>query len=251
MTTTTVNASVNAQVNAQVFVKSIFIPHIHDIISMNDVVNILEIRYKLGTVGHMECIPKVNQKDGHKYYTAFVFFSTWSASEAAKYLDYQFQNGHETKMYYDDDKKYWMVMQNTSDLQNSVTEQPKHMSIVTYIPAEISFETIASVVEGLDLGQVHGIYDDEISENSSYTSHTTFPGNPKMTEKMMQLPVRTVTIHFDYWYRTRSAIAFQKEMETQQYVDVRTHGGALLWSFYSSLPITEGINPHVFHRIQA
>ena len=88
--------------------RSIYIPHVFSSISLAHVREVLEVKFQLGTVQHMESIPKVNKTDGHSYYSCFVYFDSWSDSPSAKYLVYQLENNQQTKMYYtDENKKYW------------------------------------------------------------------------------------------------------------------------------------------------
>ena len=72
------------------FVNSIYLPHVHANIPLETVREVLETKFQIGTIGHMESIPKVNKKDGHLYYSCFVYFETWSNSPSANYLSKQF-----------------------------------------------------------------------------------------------------------------------------------------------------------------
>ena len=46
----------------------IYIPYINDTFTIPYIVNILEEKYKIGVIEHIEGVPKVNQKDGHGYF---------------------------------------------------------------------------------------------------------------------------------------------------------------------------------------
>ena len=233
-----------------VIVKSVYIPHVFANIALDTVVSVLETQFCVGKVCRVESIPKVNQKDHHAYYSCFVYFSEWSASESAKYLDYQFDHDQQTKMYYSTDR-YWVICKNNSDLRLSVHEQPKHMSLVTTIPSDVSVEAVYAVVEALDLGKVHSI---QYSANVYPVIQLLSINDP--TSSPLPRPVvttmRDVYINYDFWYRTRSATAFQKTMMDDQSVQVHSasDGGlpASTWTFYETVPITEGINPHVWER---
>ena len=134
------------------YAQSLFIPHVDKSITMDFVVAVLENKFDLGKVSRIESIPKVSNQDGHEYYCCYVYFDTWTSSPGAVYLQSQFTKGASTKMYYWD-KKFWVVCLNTSPLRNTVHEQPKHMSLTTYLPADITIDTCWKVAKALDLGE--------------------------------------------------------------------------------------------------
>jgi hypothetical protein len=219
-------------------VRSIFIPHVFEDIPLSFVVNVLENTYNLGSVSRIESIPKKNRRDGHNYYCCFVFFDSWNEQyDTAIYLDYQMKNDNNTKMFYDEDR-YWIVTSNKSELKYTVDIQPKHMSLVTYLPMDISVTEVADVMEQLDFGKIECIhFPEEGDEDDYYTLDTS-------------LEKRKVTIHYKYWYRTRSASAFQEWMKDKNYVDVAAYDeeGQPCWTFYEAAPITNGINPYIWTK---
>ena len=247
------------------FVNSIYLPHVHANIPLETVREVLETKFQIGTIGHMESIPKVNKKDGHLYYSCFVYFETWSNSPSANYLTYQINNNNQTKMYYTDkSKQYWIVCKNTSELQHTVNQQPKHISIVAQLPADVSVNTIASVIEAMDLGSVHSIqycHDTVALTDEKSVGYKRIECGPyietwaRATEDssdtiytLSSLPVRSVYIHFDYWYRTQTACAFQDVMNKQMQVVVPVYDRSMIWTFYESKPITDGVNPYVWTK---
>ena len=217
------------------FAQSMYIPHVHDNISKDFVVQILETKFQLGRVVRIESIPKVSTTDAHTYCCYYVYFDTWSSSASAVYLQSQFSQSESTKMFYNE-KQYWVVCKNSSHAQYTVDQQPKHMSIVTYLPADVAVETVYQMIEYLDLGKVECI---------QYTSELNYN---YYQEQEQQLLERTIVIHYTYWYRTQSATAFQQCMSHQQYVDIPGDNYPKIWTFYESTPITEGKNPYVWTR---
>ena len=211
-------------------------------------VAVFENKFNLGKVSRIECIPKVSTQDGHEYYSAYVYFDTWTSSPSALYLQSQFAEGASTKMFYWD-KTYWVVCLNTSPLQQTVDKQPEHWSLVTYLPADISAETCEKVMQALDLGEINCIdYDAITTTGDNYYEQDAIWSmmNEKGKKEIESLPTRKIVIHFNYWYRTQSATSFQYWMRLQSYVDIPFLN--MTWTFYSSNPITSGINPHVWTR---
>jgi hypothetical protein len=51
----------------------------------------------------------------------------------------------------------------------------------------------------------------------------------------------------EYWYKTQTAYAFQKEMENATYVDVPVFDGTV-WTMYETSPKLLGVNPYVWER---
>jgi hypothetical protein len=187
-----------------------------------------------------------------------VYFSEWSDSESARYLHYQIENNQQTKMYYSINR-YWVICKNSSDLQLSVDEQPKHMSLVTTIPSDISVEALYAVMDSLNLGKVHSIqYSAATKESSQSVSINRYPAFYQTPlPRPVVSKVRDVYIHYDFWYRTRSATVFQSTMADNSAVEVVQSAAAgdsgdskgcpkMAWVFYEIPPITDGINPNVW-----
>ena len=250
-------------------VRSIYIPHVFSSITLAQVREVLETKFHVGTIHHMESIPKVNKTDGHLYYSCFVYFDSWSNSPCANYLTYQLENNQQTKMFYTDaNKKYWIICQNKSELQHTVHLQPKHMSIVAQIPADVSISTVATALDAMDLGKIYAIHychdTVELTNKDSITfcknmsnpnpyeetwsPTTSYNNNDNTIHTLSSLPVRTICIHFDYWYRTKTASAFQDMMAQQRFVIIPVYINSMQWTFYETEAITDGVNPHVWTK---
>jgi hypothetical protein len=65
------------------FIPSIYLPHVLATDSEEFVLDILENKFNLGIISKIERIPKVNQIDGHEYYSCFIFFESWGTGEHA------------------------------------------------------------------------------------------------------------------------------------------------------------------------
>lgn len=228
------------------FVRSVYIPRVVTTLSMEKVASILTKVLKLGNVARMERIPKKDAKTGAPYFKYYIHFDEWFEGPNPDQVTANCQNQQPTKMYYSE-RAFWWILPNTSDLQQTAHCPPQHISLTCYLPADISISTVNTVMHALDLGQIHCIhYPSDVSSTSSYHSdHRWFHSSPTLWDNVLRLPMREITVHYDYWYRTRSAVALQQQMESIGSADVPVFP-QMAWTFYPVRSITDGINPHVW-----
>ena len=214
--------------------RSIFIPHVFADISKETVVEILQEHYNLGTIAKIECIPKVNQTDGHDYYSCYVFFRFWKNSPDAIYILSRLEKRLITRLKYSGEK-YWQICLNISEI-----------AFVLYIHPDFKKETIENVIEGLDIGKVNSIEIEECNDSiSKYQGKVMWEhANPVMWQKKMDIKYNTVKIRFDYWYRTKTTYSFQNSIYYNKFTDIPFEGS--IWTFYQEEPKFDGINPFVW-----
>jgi hypothetical protein len=221
---------------------SIYIPRVDSSIEKAEIARLLDFKFKLGIVSKIECIPR----NGNEYNSCFVFFEKWFDGETAKNLIYRLHSNEQPRLYYND-SKYWIICINHSEV--AYYKDPEHMDLILYLHPDFKKETIQSVVEGLDLGTVNSIeitkeQDTPFYEQNPLWSHL----NKSVWDKKVDIKYITVRIHFDYWYRTKTAYAFQKYLENYGFIDIPVYDG-ILWTFYKEQPLLEGINPNVWKKI--
>jgi hypothetical protein len=220
-----------------------YIPHVFADIPKEFVADILEKRYNLGTLKKIECIPKVNQKDGHNYYCCYVFFEFWTQDANAVKIMSRLNQGLMTKLKYDGEK-YWQLLLNISEI--AFWEDPKHMDLVLYLHPDFRKETIASVLEALDIGKVNSIEIENSCEIDSYQSPVMWSfANPKMWNEKIGVKYNTVKVRFDFWYRTKTAYTFQNSLYLHTFIDIPVFEN-IIWTFYQEKPLFEGINPNLW-----
>jgi hypothetical protein len=228
------------------FVRSIYIPRVLPHLSPKQVASILSREFELGEVARAERIPQQDTKTGKPYFKYYIYFDNWFTGPNADAVAANCDQGEPTKMYYSE-KNFWWICPNTSDLQQFADCPPKHISLACYLPADISVETVHTVMEGLDVGKIHCIhYASDTTTDNVYSEHRWPYSNPTLWEKVVRLPMRQVTVHYAYWYRTRSAIAIQQLIHAAGYADVPVYPDMMTWTFYPEKPITDGVSPHVW-----
>lgn len=224
--------------------RSIYIPHVFDEISKETVVEVLQDRYNLGTIKKIECIPKINQTDGHKYYCCYVFLQSWSNDSNATYLLSRLEKQLVTRLKYSGEK-YWQICLNTSEI--AFYENPKHYDLVLYLHPDFKEETILAVVEGLDIGKVNSIeilQTDDIQDK--YQDKTMWEyANPAMWRTKNDVKYNIVKIRFDYWFRTKTTYYFQDSIHCKHFIDIPIFQGTF-WTFFYEKPKFEGANPFVW-----
>jgi hypothetical protein len=212
-------------------------------------VNVLEGKYKIGVIERIEGVPKVNQKDGHGYFSYFIYMRSWNtSSDNADYLLSNLLDGTQTRMYYDD-VRYWVICPNTSEV--TTLPLPTHMDLSLYLHTDISPQTIYTVLEALEFGKVNSIQyiTDETDETdkNKYENQTVWKGVKKeVWQEKVNSTYNTIHIHFDYWYHTKSAFEFQQELSDNKSVDIPIDNSTK-WTFYGITPMLKGGNPFIFY----
>lgn len=240
-------ASINTSV--PIFNPSIYLPHVHIKNSKLFVRNILENKYKLGVISKIECIPKINQSDGHEYYSCFIFFESWGTGEHASYILSRLSCNEQTRINHTG-SQYWVICMNQSVV--AFYDNPIHMDLISYLHTDFTTETILRVMEGLDLGKIEYIEfirgcDDEYDycgENIIWSK-----ANKNLWTKKVPYQYNSVIVRFSFWYRTQTAYAFQLELNEFGFVDIPVFDG-ICWTFYSQKPLFDGVNPNVWCKGQ-
>jgi len=204
---------------------SIFLPHVFADISKEDVFRVFEDTLQFGQIHKIECIPKVNLKDGHSYYSCYIFFLNWKTNDNTDYILPRILSGEATRVYYKSDK-YWVVCHNQSDI--AFYKNPVHTDLVVHdITFDFEEENLKALLEVLDLGKVDSFkFVDEIVSGAM---------------------VRNAYIHFEFWYRTQTSYAFQQVIKEKRAIIIPIDDKKSL-SFSYEKPKFEGINPNVWNR---
>jgi hypothetical protein len=244
-----------------IYQNSFFIPHVHEYISLEKLVYLIEettivkgnTDNKIGIVKKIESIPKINQKDGHPYYSCFVFIKNWCNNSFAKDIQTRLNNGQSTRIYYKKEDnsppEYIVLLPNKCCITQM--KNPKHMDLVLYLHTDIRLETVHTVMEGLDFGKIKSI-DAELHEESKdgnvYNSTNFWKyANTSIWDKKVKFQYNIVNVCFEYWYKTRTAYSFQDELKNSTFVDIPVFDGTI-WSFYKTAPKHKSINPYVWKR---
>jgi hypothetical protein len=246
-----------------IYIDSFFIPHVFEYITLDRLVEMIETPSpskgdgdtSIGIVDKIESIPKINQKDGHPYYSCFVTLKSWANNGYARTLMYRLYNDEQIRLYYESDKyrndEYIVLLPNKSE--TSMMEAPKHTDLVLYLHSDISMETVLNIMQGLDIGQVHSIETELISQphsNNTYydSSFKLWEGvNSDIWNQTVNTQYNTVYVRFSYWYKTQTAYNFNREMIKSTFVDVPVFNGTV-WTFFETTPKYDGVNPYVWQR---
>ena len=226
-------------------IPSIYLPHVHDTDSKEFVIDVLENKFKLGVISKIECIPKINQTDGHEYYSCFIFFESWGTSENASYVLSRLLCKEQTKIKYSGDK-YWVICLNQSVV--AYYKEPVHMDLITYLHIDFTTETVLSVMNGLDLGKIDSIEFVRGSEANYFGENIIWDkANKSIWDRKVPYVYNSVIVRFNYWYRTQTSYAFQYELDQNGFIDIPVSDG-LCWTFYSQIPLLDGVNPNVLYK---
>lgn len=260
-----------------IYKDSFFIPHVHEYISLEQLVFLIEssemglsglsssysyvsnehnTNTKMCIVEKIESIPKTNQKDGHPYYSCFVYVK-WHDSAFAKDVQHYLNNDRAYRLYYrmtvESCPQYIVMLPNKSHVTQMPA--PRHVDLCLCLPSFVGGnDVVFAVMEGLDLGKVCETEAFDMDENTSYmlssNENTTWEHvNPTIWEKKMNVEYKVVYVHFEYWYKTQTAYRFQEEMDKNHCVKIPIANG-LVWTFYEMHPKYPGINPYVWVRNQ-
>jgi hypothetical protein len=225
------------------FNPSIYIPHVNANQTKLFVKDVLENKYNLGVVSKIECIPKVNQVDGHEYYSCFIFFERWGTGEHASYILNRLLHNEQTRLKHTG-SQYWVICMNNSVV--AFYENPVHMDLISYLHTDFTTETVLSVMEGLDLGKIEHIEFVRGSDDNYYGDNVIWNNvNKHMWTKNVPYHYNSVIVRFSFWYRTQTAYAFQSQLNENGFIDIPIFDG-VTWTFYSQTPLFDGANPHVW-----
>ena len=224
---------------------SIYLPHVNACDTKQFVREVLEERYNLGVISKIECIPKVNQTDGHEYYGCFIFFESWGKGEHASYILSRLNRNEQTRIKHTGEK-YWVICLNQSVV--AFYKDPVHMDLITYLHTDFNTDTVLSVMEGLDLGKVDNIEFIRSADENYFGENIIWDkANKDMWKAKVPYMYNSVIIRFSFWFRTQTAYAFQSELDQNGYIDIPISDG-VSWAFYSHKPLFDGINPNVWHK---
>lgn len=231
---------------------SIFIPHVFDYITLNDLKNMLEnTNNGIGSIYKIESIPKENEKDGHHYYSAFVYFETFYNTNLANYMmQNMFCQNQQVKFYYDKENKYtnensYMIL--TPNTSYNSQFNVKHMDLVFDMHKDVTEQTLFEILEALDFGKVHHI--DVFGKNDIDTNIGVWNiVNSKKTETYkISLQFNKVFVRMDYWYKTQIALNIQYEIGLFGFSNVGL-GNGLIITFFETDPMFNGTNPYVWNK---
>jgi hypothetical protein len=228
-----------------VTIPSIYLPHVHATDSKEFVLEVLENKFKLGVISKIECIPKINQTDGHEYYSCFVFFESWGTGENASYVLSRLLCNEQTKIKYSGDK-YWVICMNQSVV--AFYKDPVHMDLITYLHTDFTTDTVLSVMNGLDLGKIDSVEFIRGSDANYFGENIIWDkANKSIWDREVPYIYNSVIVRFSFWYRTQTSYAFQYELNQNGYIDIPVSDG-LCWTFYSQTPLLDGVNPNVLYK---
>ena len=231
---------------------SIYVPHIDASYTFEDIEYHFEHIFEIGVLDRIEAVPKVNQKDGHAYYACFIYFSKWGNGYNAQYLRNQLMQGEQVRMYYLINR-YWMVCSNTSEVAS--LPMPQHCSLVAYVPGNFvenecvysdsgKYE-ISRVFDSLECGAVTDVVPLSWTEDEECDIHDL---EIVYNKEENTLPVQ---IQFDYWYHSKNAHDFQKDLDDQGHVvffpEIEGYPNMKWIIMKSDKTITTGINPYIWY----
>lgn len=231
------------------FADSLYIPYVLTNVSLDNLRKVLEFELQLGRVGLIESVPQIQDKSGICYYKAYVYFQLVNTAspiwkDIHEVHSYQFQCPFNTKA-------FWNLRPNTSELRFTAHIRPVHMDLNLYVHPDVQVNTIRSIVEGMDLGFIDSVFEDEtIYKNNNPDSMWRF-AHPHIWDNKVSNCYKKVTIRFRYWYRTRPAMAFQDEMHMYGRVVVPYFDGLMALTFHvEDMFPSRNTNPYVWVREQ-
>lgn len=244
--------------SSPMYVESIYIPFVLNNVPLHVVQQTLEHDMQMGKVGLIESIPQIQEKTGIVYYKCYVYFLYLTRDHP---VWKQLFDTNTYKMQCPCNKtKFWNLHMNTSDLRFSAHIRPVHMDLVVHVPIDMKLETIENIINGLDLGCVHSL---EEIKSASVNHELAYPytinrnvwefAHPHIWRANVKNTYKVVLIRFHYWYRTRPAMAFQKEMSDFNEVRIPFFDGNMYLIFYPGYfitpSLTNGFNPYVWECV--
>lgn len=251
------NGNENEEENV-IYIDSFFIPRLPDELTLDQLVDIIQLPspYKgdqydnsIGIVEKIESIPKISPKDGKPFKSAFVTLTSWSDNQYAKSLMMKLYNDEQSRVYYNPpgcdyiNPRFIVLLPNKSE--TSMKEPPKHTDLIMYLHVDTSLETVLNVMEGLDIGRVHSIEAELLPYNKPYGCDSPDYINVDIWNQVVKPKYNAVHVNMEYWYKTQTAYAFEREMKNKTYVEVPVFEGTF-WTIYEIEPKFKGINPYVW-----
>lgn len=223
---------------------SIYLPHVFSYITKEFILDVLQVKYKLGIISKIECIPKFNVVDGHEYFSCFIFFDSWTDELEASYILSRLKDNQQTRLQYSGEK-YWVICNNQSDV--AFYADPRHVDLVAYLHPDFKVDSIMTVINGLDLGKVNSVEIVKNIEESYYGPDFLWNQTNSSLSDKSRFKSNTINVRFAFWYRTKSTYKFQEELSEHGHIDIPISEG-LVWTFYSQNPLSDGINPNVWRK---
>ena len=211
---------------------SIYIPRVNINVSLEQVKNIFENIFNIGTIIRIE--RRSNRRSESYYYYCYIFFSKWNVNDIANNILECLNCNQPTRISHET-ADLW-IFNNTSEL--SFFCDPIHMDLTIELFSGIKHDTILSIIDSLDIGKVYSI---EIINSNKIDNHS-------MTNM--------ITIHFQYWYRTKATYVFQTKIINDKYIEIDINHvtnridarklNKYVWTFYPASPNYHGINPNIW-----
>jgi len=230
---------------------SVFVPHVDDRFSFEDIAYQFEQKFEIGKLDRIEAVPKINQKDGHVYHACFLYFNSWGNGYEAQNLRLRLMENKQTR-YYVTESLYWMVCPNTSDVFVEDLPFPKHMALALYVSGNHSLEDIVSTFDQMDLGKVNIQYTRLSQDPIIQQDFTVYKGVSTTNSDVPWIHIMDprawkVVVEFDYWYHSKSSHEFQKMLETEKYVVLFPNISSRWVVTNYSKTNTAGINPYLWY----
>ena len=119
---------------------SLFIPHVFENICKDQIIQVIENKYRLGKVKTVDTILKAD-KD-HNYQYVYIHFDYWNDNETSRRLQNEIIDpNQEARIYYmlgsssyNSDKYYWVVLENKGKRQLTGARKPR--IVIDETPAE-------------------------------------------------------------------------------------------------------------------
>ena len=233
---------------------SVFVPHVDDRFSFEDIANQFEQVFEIGKLDRIEAVPKINQKDGHEYLACFLYFNSWGNGYEAQNLRLRLMENKQTRFYVSD-TLYWMVCPNTSDVFVEDLPIPKHMALTLFVSGSHGLEDIVSSFDQMDLGKVSVKYTRLSQDPIMQSDFTVYKSICSVNSdipwiNIMDTRAYKVVVEFDYWYHSKSSYEFQKMLETEKYVVLFPNISSrwIVTNYHKTN--TDGINPYMWYAPQ-
>jgi len=201
---------------------SVFVPHVDDRFSFEDIAYQFEQKFEIGKLDRIEAVPKINQKDGHEYLSCFLYFNSWGNGYEAQNLRLRLMENKQTRFYVSE-SLYWMVCPNTSDVFVEDLPLPKHMALTLFVSGSHSLDDIVSSFDQMDLGKVSVKYTRLSQDPVMQSDFTVYKSISSVNSDIPWINIMDtrswkVVVEFDYWYHSKSSYEFQNMLETEKYV---------------------------------
>lgn len=252
------NGNENEEEENVIYINSFFIPRLPDDLTLDQLVEIIQtpspykgdhVDNSIGIVEKIESIPKISPKDGKPFKSAFVTLTSWSDNQYAKSLMMKLYNDEQSRVYYNPpscdyiNPKFVVLLPNKSE--TSMKDPPKHTDLILYLHADTRLETVLNVMEGLDIGRVHSIESELLPYIEPLGIDLADYINVDIWNQIVKPRYNRVRVNMEYWYKTQTAYAFEREMKKKTYVEVPVFEGTY-WTVYETEPKFNGNNPYVW-----